>query len=209
MHSDRAPELIRGKFSFLLSRYRIRQTTTKPNSPWHNQAEGQGVKKIKKLGFWFVQKKNVSMRLWDYVFQLAYYILIFISNPHILFGDQTGYQIITHTKLDIPQYASFGFYSLLWHRDEVSKQKAVGRWLSVAETVGPIMTFWVLPISVIPIPRSTIIKIAVEELQDINVKAIIDDYNKTITSKLSNISKYLVPSATSIPFRKIEQTSQI
>ena len=40
MHSDRAPEVIRGKFSFLLARYRIRQTTTESHSPWQNQAEG-------------------------------------------------------------------------------------------------------------------------------------------------------------------------
>ena len=98
---------------------------------------------------------------------------------------------------------------MVWHCDEVSKQKADGRWLGVAETVGPIMTFWVLPISGIPIPRSTIIKIAPGELHDINIKVIIDDYNKTITSKLSNISKYIVPSDTSILFRNIEQTSQI
>ena len=46
MHSDRAPELIKGQFSTLLQKYRIRQTTTEPNSPWQNRAEGQGVKPI-------------------------------------------------------------------------------------------------------------------------------------------------------------------
>ena len=33
MHSDRAPELVKGHFSSLLQKYRIRQTTTEPNSP--------------------------------------------------------------------------------------------------------------------------------------------------------------------------------
>ena len=63
MYSDRSSELIKGKFSSLLSRYRIRQTTTESNSPWQKQAEDQGVKKIKKLGFWLLQKNNTSMRL--------------------------------------------------------------------------------------------------------------------------------------------------
>ena len=63
MHSDRAPELIQGKFRSLLSRYRIRQTTTESNSPWQNQAEGQGVKKIKKLGLWLIQRNNTPMRV--------------------------------------------------------------------------------------------------------------------------------------------------
>ena len=34
MHSDGAPELVKGQFSSLLQKYRIRQTTTEPNSPW-------------------------------------------------------------------------------------------------------------------------------------------------------------------------------
>ena len=149
------------------------------------------------------------MHLWDYAFELTAYILTVTSNPHILFGDQTGYQIITQIKPDISQYASFDFYSLVWHWDEVSKQKTIGRWFGVAETVGPIMIFWVLPISRIPITRSTIIKITSGEWTDINAKTIVDDNNKTITSKLSDISKYIVPSEPSIPFRRIEQTSHI
>ena len=40
-------------------------------------------------------------------------------------------------------------------------------------------------------------------------KSIVDDYTKTITSKLGNISKYVVPPDSSIPLRKIEQTSQV
>ena len=74
------------------------------------------------------------MHLWDYAFELTAYILTVTSNPHILFGDQTGYQIITQIKPDISQYASFDFYSLVWHWDEVSKQKTIGRWFGVAET---------------------------------------------------------------------------
>ena len=58
LDSDRAPKLIRGKFSSLLARYRIRQKTTESHSPWQNQAEGQGVKKIKKLGFWLLKKRT-------------------------------------------------------------------------------------------------------------------------------------------------------
>ena len=34
LHFDRAPELIKGQFRSLLSRYRIRQTTTEPYPPW-------------------------------------------------------------------------------------------------------------------------------------------------------------------------------
>ena len=61
------------------------------------------------------------MRIWDHAFELAAYIFTFTCNPHIPFGDQTGYQIITQQKSDISQYASFDFYSWVWYWDEVSK----------------------------------------------------------------------------------------
>ena len=40
MHSDRAPDIVAGKFSQLLRKYRIRQSTVETNSPWQNQVEG-------------------------------------------------------------------------------------------------------------------------------------------------------------------------
>ena len=85
------------------------------------------------------------MRVWDYAFEMTANILTFTSNPHILFGDQTGYQILTQLKPDTSQYVSFDFYAWVWHWDEISKQKKPGRWLGVAETVGPIMTFGSCP----------------------------------------------------------------
>ena len=54
IHSDRAPDIIAGKFSQLLRKYRIRQSTVETNSPWQNQTEGQGVKPKKKLGLWLM-----------------------------------------------------------------------------------------------------------------------------------------------------------
>jgi len=103
------------------------------------------VKKIKKLDLWLLQKNNAPMRVWDYAFEMTANILTFTSNPHILFGDQTGYQILTQLKPDTSQYVSFDFYAWVWHWDEISKQKKPGRWLGVAETVGPIMTFGSCP----------------------------------------------------------------
>ena len=67
------------------------------------------------------------------------------------------------------------------------------------------MIFWVLPISEIPIPRSTIIRLEPEELDNVNVKPILDSYTATITSKIDNVSNYLVPlDKQSSRVRKIE-----
>ena len=49
MHSNRVPELITGSFASVLQKYKIRGTTTEPNIPQQNRAEGEGVKPVKKL----------------------------------------------------------------------------------------------------------------------------------------------------------------
>ena len=193
MHSDRAPDLIYGKYSSLLRKYRIRQTTVESNSPWQNQAEGQGVKAIKKLGNWLLHRYNAPLRLWCYSYELAANILSLTCVPSLVFGEQTGYQIITQIKPDISQYASFHFYSWVWHWDETLKVKTVGKWLGVAETVGPVMTFWILPISCIPIPRSTVISIQPHELIDAHVKKLLTEYTNTVKIKIGDHTKFMVP----------------
>jgi len=193
MHSDRAPDLISGQFSSLLKKYRIRQTTVESNSPWQNQAEGQGVKPIKKLGNWLLHRYQAPLRLWCFSYELAANILTLTCTPSIIFGEQTGYQIITQIKPDISQYACFHFYSWVWHWDETLKVKTVGKWLGVAETVGPVMTFWILPISCIPIPRSTVISIQPHELNDIHVTKLLKEYTNTVNLKIGDHTNFIVP----------------
>ena len=101
MHADRAPDLIAGNYSSLLKKYRIRQTTVESNSPWQNQAEGQGVKAIKKLGNWLLHRYQAPLRLWCYSYELAANILTLTCTPSIGVGEQTGEQIMTQIKPDI------------------------------------------------------------------------------------------------------------
>ncbi len=186
IHSDRAPDLISGKFSKLLQKYRIRQSTVETNSPWQNRAEGQGVKPIKKLGVWLLQKSNAPAQVWDYAFELAADILSLTSKPNIVYGHQPGYQRITNIKPDISQHASFGFYDWVWHWDEVSKMKLLGKWLGVAENVGPIMTFWILNSKGSPLPRSTVITLSPAELDSPAIKERMDEFNRVLRYKLSS-----------------------
>ena len=93
----------------------------------------------------------------------------------------------------------------MWYWGELSKQKFDGKWLGVAENVGPIMTFWIFPISRIPIPRSTVIQIFPSELQDVNAKDLLNNFTSTITVKLGNIINHLVlTDSPAPPPRKIQ-----
>ena len=149
-------------------------------------------------------------------FELASSILTLTCKPTLIFGDQTGFQLITQIKPDISEYATFPFYSWVWYWDEVCKFKQVGRWLGVAETIGPIMTFWILPISGIPSPKSTVIPIPKVDLENNLVKNMLNSYDNTINSKMSKlhitepsmdpVHKYVQNFSTSTPNRTVEQT---
>ena len=184
IHSDRAPNIVGGKFSQLLRKYRIRQSTVETNSPRQNQAEGQSVKPIKKLGLWLMQRAGDPHQVWDYAFELAADILSLTSRPSLTYGNQPGYQRLTNLKPDISQHASFGFYDWVWHWDEVQKVKQLGRWLDVADNVGPIMTFWILTSKCTVIPRSTVISLLPSEMDSRLIRERMNDFNNNIQSKL-------------------------
>ena len=93
MHSDRAPDLISGQFSSLLKKYRIRQTTVESNSPWQNQAEGQGVKPIKKLGNWLLHRYQAPLRLWCFSYELAANILTLTCTPLLYLGSKQAIRL--------------------------------------------------------------------------------------------------------------------
>ena len=131
--------------------------TTEPNSPWQNRAEGQGP--IKKIGRWLLQRYNAPLRLWDYAYELAAQILSLTCTPHIVFGEQTGFQVLIQRRPDISECASFHFYSWIWHCDATNGVKQLGRWLGVAESIGPVITCWVLPITCVPLPQSSVVSV--------------------------------------------------
>ena len=83
----------------------------------------------------------------------------------------------------------------MWHWDETLKVKKIGRWLGVAESVGPVMTFWILPISCIPIPRSSVILIPPNEFTNKTIQSLMTAYTDTVQNKIGNHTKYVVPAA--------------
>ena len=111
-----------------------------------------------------MQRVGAPLQVWDYAFELAADILSLTSRPSLTYGNQPGYQWLTNLKPDISQYASFGFYDWVWHCDEGQKVKKLGRWLGVAENVGPIMTFWILTSKCSVNPRSTVISLLSSEM---------------------------------------------
>ena len=123
---------------------------------------------------------------------MAAQILSLTYKRHLIFGERTSFEVITQIRPDISEYTSFTFYSWIWHWDEQARCHTIGRWLGVVESVGPIMTFLILPISCIPIPRSSIISIPEREYSSDIVKQMMSSFDATVNAKIGNSKKYLV-----------------
>ena len=85
------------------------------------------------------------------------------------------------------------------------KKKLVGRWLGVASSVGPIMTFWILPSSSVPIPRSTVIPLLPNEYDDTVIKDRMAAFTVAISKKMEAISSQPNPPLSpSLPHQLID-----
>ena len=70
--------------------------------------------------------------------------------------------------------------------------KILGKWLGVAETVGPVMSIWVLPISCSPIPRSSIVRLTPQDLNDSQVKLLMLNFTNTVKERIGDHTKHII-----------------
>ena len=56
------------------------------------------------------------------------------------------------------------------------------------------MTFWILPVLCIPIPRSSVILIQPNELKDTAIQSLLNTSTETVNIKIGNHTKYVIPS---------------
>ena len=114
MNPYRAPEVINSQFGKILQKYRIRRRTTDSNSPGQNRAKGDGVKTIKKIERWLLQRYSSLLRLYDYAYEFDDKILS-RTCKYLVFGEHIGIQVLTKNRPDILEYASFHVNSWVLH----------------------------------------------------------------------------------------------
>ena len=71
--------------------------------------------------------------------------------------------------------------------------KRIAKLLEVDKSMGPVITFWILPISSIPIPRSSIVRLQEYETNEPNVRLLINSYCSTIERKLTPKNEHTFP----------------
>ena len=69
----------------------------------------------------------------------------------------TPLEALTVEMSDISQYLYSGFYDIVWFKeDAVLGETKLGRFIGVSHHVGSLMSYWVLPVSGIPISITTV-----------------------------------------------------
>ena len=70
---------------------------------------------------------------------------------------QNSLELITGETPDISEYLDFGWYDRVWFKEDAGiGETQIGRFLGPSHKVGSLMSYWILPASVIPVPRTTV-----------------------------------------------------
>ena len=93
--------------------------------------------------------------------------------------------MITGETPDISEYLDFGFYDWVVFRQNAGVGEAqLGRWLGVSHRVGQLMSYWILPISGIPISCVTVQRLTNLEQQTDVWKERMREYDSKIKNRL-------------------------
>lgn len=171
-------------FQSVIRKYDIDYHVGRPYRPNENPAEG-GIREIRRRFYRISQKYTVPPRLW--CFQLEYVLDIMrvtVTSSKYAEG-RTPLEIITGITPDISEYLDFPFYSWVWFRTNAGLGiRTLGRWIGVSHRRGPAMTYWILPVSGIPISCDSVQRVTNAEQHTDDVKNQMDVYTNAISRRL-------------------------
>ena len=129
-------------------------------------------------------------RLWDYdISYVSETGNIFPNNSKYSKG-RTPLERISGETPCISKYLDFGFYDWVTFRSNAGLGVAeLGRWLGVSYRVDQLMSYWILPISGIPISCTTVQRLTEMEKQTDEWKRKMEAFTDAIETKLGNSVK--------------------
>ena len=155
-----------------------------PRRPNKNPAEGS-IRELKKRWYRIMMKKKVPEQLWDYgLVWIAETGNLSVSSSRYANG-RTSIEYITGKTPDISEYLDFTFYDWITYRANAGLgELALGRWLGVSHKVGQAMSFWILPVSGIPISCVTVQRLTRAEKTTNEWKERMKDFDEKIAKRL-------------------------
>jgi len=182
IHTDEAKELTIGIWREICRSHSIKQTLTEPHSPFQNRAE-VNIRELKKLTRAIMQQTQTTRRLWDLCASYVAELRTITAKPLSSLHGRTPFELVTGNTPDILEYITFSWFQPVWYYDNTTfpePTRHVARWIGVAHNVGQAMCFWLLPVSGIPIARTSAQAISEHELRDPVVIETLREYDASI-----------------------------
>jgi len=118
-----------------------------------------------------ITKHNIPGRQWDFVLDYVMVTMNVTINYSRYYDGRVPLEVVTGVTPNITEYLDFDIYGWVFFRTEGGLgTNEIGRWLGVSHRIRPMMTYWVLPKSGIPISTDTVQAVTQAELQTDAVK---------------------------------------
>ena len=99
---------------------------------------------------------------------------------------RTALEILTGETPDITEYLDFGLYDwVLYKQNAGLGEPCLGRWLGILHRVGPLMSYWILPKSGIPMSCVTVQPLSYIDRQTDENKARMEEFTNAIETKFN------------------------
>ena len=166
-----------------IRRANIRSHVSGPRRPDENPTEA-AIREVKKKWYRVQAKKGAPDRVADFGISYVCKIGNVTANSSRYAKGRTPLELITGETPDISEYTDFGFYDWVWFKQNAGVDPPkIGRWLGVSHRVGRLMSYWILPISGIPISCSTVQKVTNLEKQTKENQETMDKYDEALESR--------------------------
>ena len=171
------------KFQKAIRKYQIRTHITEPQRSNQNPAESV-IRELKRKWFRMMYRSNCPVKVWDYGMKYAAAIMNLTASHSGKLNGRTPMELLTGETPDISEYLDHGFYDRVWFREHAGLGPTkLGRFLGVSESVGSLLSYWVLPKSGIPESRTTVQRVTLPEMRLESNKNKFQEYDRIIKKR--------------------------
>ena len=161
----------RTAFQAALRKYEIPQRVSEPQR--HNQNPVEGViRELRKKWYRTVFRTNCPLKLWDYAIPYIARIMCLTASDSGKLNGRTPMEYITGETPDISEYLDFSFWDWVWYKENAGiGETKLAKFMGTSQSIGSLMSYWILPISGIPESRTTVQRLTTLEMKtDVNAK---------------------------------------
>ena len=188
LHTDGAKEQSLGTWKKVREEAgNISQTIVEPHSPWQNRAESE-IRELKKQTRRVMTRTRAHLRLWDYCAEWVSETRCRTAHPLWTLHGRTPYETVTGNTPDISEWMEFDWYQPVRYHDSTAFPEPVahlGRWLGISHRVGQAMCYWILPVSGVPISRTTVQAVPLDEQRSHEFEAELKAFDQSVSLVLA------------------------